>query len=137
MNVDGKHKPGSNRDREFADFKILTLQAQSGCLQVLEKLCFYAASHDFLPNLNNTTGWRRLNSLEISFFKDQNHKQILKPLATAVEQGFLPAIESVTLCGGFNVENQSFRQRLSVANEKQRLRVKGVSVHFVTRDDSW
>ena len=137
LNVDGKHRSGRNRDRAFADFKTLTLQAQSGCLQVLEKLCFYAASHDFLPNLNNTTGWRRLNSLEISFFKDLNHKQILKPLATAVEQGFLPALESVTLCGGFNVENQSCRQRFSVANEKLRLRVKGLSVHFVTRDDSW
>ena len=135
LNVDGKHRSGSNRDRVFTDFKILTLQAQSGCLQALKKLCFYAASHDFLPNLNKTTGWRRLNSLEISFFKDLNHKQILKPLATAVEQGFLPALESVTLCGGFNVGVQSCRQRLSVVNEKQRLRVKGVSVYFVTSDN--
>ena len=136
LNVDGKHRSGSNRDRAFADFKILTLQAQSGCLQVLEKLYFYAASHDFIPNLNNTS-WRRLNILEISFFKDLNQKQILKPLVTAVEQGFLPALESVTLCGGFNVGNSSCRQRVSVSNEKQRLRVKGVSVYFVTRDDSW
>ena len=137
LNVDGKHRSGSNRDRTFADFKTLTLLAQSGCLEALEKLYFYTHSHDFLPNLNNTTGWRRLNSLEISLYMDLNHKQILKPVATAVEQGFLLALESVTLCGGFNVGNPSSRQWLSVANEKQRLRVKGVSVYFVTSDDSW
>ena len=131
LKVDRKQESSCNRS---FDFEVLTRLAQSGCLQVLEQIHFYTHVRDFLPKGSYTRCWRHLCSMEVSSYHQLTHKDILGPLAAAVEQGFLPALKFISLCGG---SSEGARPRVSVSKEKQRLRVKGVNVSFITRGDHW